>query len=1108
MPTNPTRGSSAVVELFGGPRLLHAGEPVPLSPYQTCLLAIVFGSVDERVSRSRIVNLLWEEESGKTRHRLSQLLYSFSKKPGGGLLFQARAKDVGAGVPPCAADLARFEGALDEGAYEVAAGILTRGFLAGLSVVPTRAFEEWMERTRARYRASVRRPVASEWTRLADDEAWGSAAQAATVLLRLDPTDERTLQNVLWSKGMAGRVQEALAEYGTFRERMNAGAERLEPWSPEQETRELVDRLTSLKRLSTAPPEVRDHARDIEPRFFGRAAELAKLARTLADFESPPPVTVLVTGEAGIGKTRLVEEALRGARLRGFQVLRSGSSEFERDIPLNPLLEALDHEATEDALYRLDDPWRSVLLSLMPKFHTGSGPLPEVPYVQPGALPRRTYEAILRLLSKMVLDGPLLIFLDDLQWADETSIAALEFLRRRWNGGRLVLVLALRLTDPSEEDRSQAFARSISLSEKGNHIPLEELDEGSTRALVRHVANEQVAREDQREIAELAGGNPFFTVELTYEYRQGHAAFRVAPREFLPVPVSIRQLLDRRLKGLTTAEREILDILAVYNHAVGLDDVIRLVSSNRQAAATSLDRLQELRLIHWTGNGIQIRHELIRHTVYGSLGPARQAYLHKRVGTWLFEQPSSSPDELALHFDRAGIADRALHFAVCAAERAEASGAIPEALRFLQTALENTSDPEDVAEITGRLGHLHYLHRDFERAAPILEEAANRLRTLDRTADALKTRIEHLDALSRLELLPVQEFIAKAAAIRRDARRLNNWEAVAKLLDVELHALDRLGEVRGVRRVLREAEEVLEKGPPAARCAAASALTLHFFYGSPARALDAAREAMSIARDHDLQEWILKAANRLMVTLQLQGLFESAEAKGTIRLAEDLATKSGDRHLRFGIPLNQGVWYLDIGEHDRARAYFRRASTVVDEHHTPELRAVLNVNLGELEFVTGHIRKALQHFRTALRMVDEGAPVYTTHLATAGIGLCSLRRGKLRAAEQAEESLLKESEEWVFDRFLVTLLRARLNRRRGRRAEAAQVLLDASLAIRSRFVPAWLKLTLERCRIAGTYDPEEALSAAMAGLELSQELGLRERSKQFALVRRRFTSPS
>ena len=192
------------------------------------------------------------------------------------------------------------------------------------------------------------------------------------------------------------------------------------------------------------PPEITVPP-SLEVPLCGRDEELGYLARSIfKDRRGGRRSTVIIGGEAGLGKTRLVKEALQGARFRGYRVLRARPAELERNIPLNPLLEALNQKWVGQVLLDLEDPWRSVLLSLMPQFHEGPGPLPAVPYVQPGSLPRRTYEAFFRLFRAVSEKAPTLLFVDDFQWADETSAAVLQFMHRRWPKGDLGLILTYR----------------------------------------------------------------------------------------------------------------------------------------------------------------------------------------------------------------------------------------------------------------------------------------------------------------------------------------------------------------------------------------------------------------------------------------------------------------------------------------------------------------------------------------------------------------------------------------------------------------------------------------------------------------------------------------
>jgi len=807
---------------------------------------------------------------------------------------------------------------------------------------------------------------------------------------------------------------------------------------------------------------------------------------------------VVVRGEGGIGKTRLVRESIRGAKLRGFTVLEAGSSEFERDIPLNPLLEALDRPETAEAIHELQEPWHSVILSLLPQFHREAGPLPEVPYVDPGNLPRRTYEALRRLLEMLSQRSPVLLFLDDFQWADDTSVAAVQFIRRRWKGERLVIVLAQRPAGPTPPTRSEEFTEDLVQLGEGVEIHLGELEEDAVHELIDSVVDEEIGPDIRERISLLGGRNPFFTVELAHEYVEGHLDLQPAPGEPIPVPVSIRQLLERRLAELSLLAKRILETLAVLGGRCTLAQIAELCHASPPDCADAVDRLQAARLIRWDDGGFTLRHQLVQHTVYDRLQEASRRLLHERIAEWLGSSGEVGAGELAFHFDCAGRADDALRYALEAADKAEASGAVPEAVQLLATARRNTTDPERAAEIVGRLGHLHHMHRNFNEAAPLLDVAAERFRQQDRIGDSLAAEAKKIDALSRLELLPLQDFLQKAEDLKTEAREREEWETLTQLLDIEIHTLDREGEIEGVRRVLKEAEELCDKGGPAAQCAARATLAIDAFYRNPASGIAHARRAVAIAREEKLTECFLLAISRLTLCQMIQGRFDLEDGQQLYEEVERVAETSGDLFQKFNLAGNRGIWHSDKQEFSKARLYFKRADQIIRDTPAITAKTALHLNAGECEFLARNIQGARECFHRADQLLPEAQVAkHVRELIASGIGLCALYEGQLDVARMREGEVSVEGREWVFDPFLILLFKARMHERRRELPTAIEFLREHASAIASRFVTSWLKLKEEEIRLWKKVDKTKVRATAEEGRSVAEALKLDGIRSQF-----------
>ena len=900
-PESPLRGGmpSPSLSLFGGPVLGYGSDRIALSPYQGALLGFLATEGGRGVSVARLVDTLWEPlRPGVAKHRLSQLVHTVNRKSEDGLLIAKSAERYGLSAHVVTDLDALLEG-LAQGQLEEAAEIFSRGFLSGLSKTPTDTFADWLDAMRLKLRASIRETAAARWTELTREGRWHQASGPAQVLLSLDPSDEKALQMVIRARAMSGRVKEAEAVYSSFAERAEstAGA-----WTPSNETRALFDRV---KALDPGPYHRLEQPRaeaDPRPILVGRADELAALSAAARSVAGSGLRIVVVKGEGGMGKTRLVEESLAGVALDGVRVLRGQSSEFERDIPLNPILEAFMEPEIGAHIQKLEDPWRLVLLALMPEFHHGPAPLPELPYIQPGSIPRRLFEAIRQLFVGVARDAPTIVFIDDFQWVDETSVAALEYLLRRWESEPLVLVLSVRTESLVAGGAVDRFLTDKESDDEAREFLLDELSMEAAQDLVREVARTPISATEGEEIATLGGFNPFFIIELTLEFEEGRRLPRPDLGDLIPLPFLIRQVLDQRLSQLEPDSEHALNTLSVFGRAARGHELAKLSKLTQEACVEALEQLQGFRLVKWTDHGFQVRHELIRQAVYSRLSQARKAWMHGEVARYLEQTDSAdSVGELALHYGGAEENSKALGYALEAASQAEAAGAVPEALRFLRIGRQSTEDPSQSAELIGRTAHLNYLHRDFEQAAPLLGLAADRFRQLGRIREALMAELEHLDILSQREALPTRDFLRQLQDLKQTALRQDFWEVAAKAMDTEVRLLDRAEEIEGVRRVVSEAEGLLGGMSPRAECSLLGIVAFNLYYGSPTRALEAARRGLLLAQEHGLIDEVLKSSIRLIVVMLHQGLLETREGEVAIEVAESLARRSGDLYSRFNL---------------------------------------------------------------------------------------------------------------------------------------------------------------------------------------------------------------
>ena len=872
MSPKPPASDSLFVQLFGGPRLFRSRSEIPLSPLQAGLLAMVFGADEAQLRRKETLSRLWpEEDAPKTRHRLNQLLYSFKKKTGIPEVISSTRDEISRPPAGVSTDMDEYARALLEGDFLTCTGFLEKGFALNATNTVGRNTTDWINAREAELRRVLRRQAERVWHSSMREEDWPEARKAAEALLRLAPFNEHRLQQVMEARARAGTAEEAMEAYSDFVERSKESG-----WSPGERTTVL---LNAINQMPLGPPasKAEQHQRvPPETPLLGRDEERLQLGRSLASVPEKELRAIFISGEAGIGKTRLIREVVSRLPFGGQWVLAAESAELEQLIPLNPLIEALHGKDVGDLLRHLKEPWRSVLWGVMPNHYLGEGPIPEAPHIQPGSVPRRLFEAFYQLLLSLAGTRPLVLVLEDLQWADETTLSILEFLVRRWDHGGFQLVMSARAEEIRKHPILERFLENLRGHVDTLDIRLSDLEPSDGETLIQHLTSEPLEAHEVQQLRSLAGGNPFFLIELTLEFLAGRLGPVSTPEDIVPIPLSIRQVLDRRLSQLSGNAERVLGSLAVHSRPLDLSGLAWIAQLSRPDCLSGLDQLHEFRMVADRGRTTVISHELVRQTVYQSLSNSRRAWLHNRVARHLIRtRKPAPPDDLAVHFHHAGSRDEAKLYASEAAARAEASGAIPEALRFLRIAREHSDDPEVIADLIGQMGHLNYLHQNLEEAAPLLEIAAQRFRRQGDQARALKAEVERIDCLAKAGFLPGTECLEELDRLKTEARKAKLWGVFTRTLDVEIHHLDHSGHQEAVRKVLLEARDCSNQGGPEAQCRACAILALNLYYGSPEDGLRAARDAVRLAMNTEDSDLQLHALNRLIVVLLYQGKLNS-----------------------------------------------------------------------------------------------------------------------------------------------------------------------------------------------------------------------------------------
>jgi DNA-binding SARP family transcriptional activator/tetratricopeptide (TPR) repeat protein len=483
--------------------------------------------------------------------------------------------------------------------------------------------------------------------------------------------------------------------------------------------------------------------------LVGRGAQLEELERWWVGTDRER--ALLLSGEAGIGKSRLLAEQARRVHQTGAIVL-AGRAPEETVVPFQPFLEAIGHyahDAGEPALRAALSGWGPELARLVPEIGRRLPEFESAPAGDPETDRYRLFEAVVTLLGAIAASEPLLLVLDDLHWADRPTLQLLRHLTRSPLAARVKILGAYRLGEPLPAPLESAVAE---LGRDGllRTLQVGGLPESEAAELVTLRAGGTPPHGLMRALYAETEGSPLFLQELVrHLVDSGVTPDQAGPGELARVglPEGVRGLISRRLARVTPDCLEWLRVASVIGpefegellEAVLDFDDQRYEVALEEALAAGL--VVESAVVH---GGYVFGHALIRETLYDGMSSHRVRRLHHRVGIELEQRETHEIGALALHFARAGEradSDRAIAYALSAGAQATEMVAHEEAAVHYERALEVLARAHpDAAErrlaLLLELGQAHVRAGERPAAWAVFVEAAELAEALG-DADAL-----------------------------------------------------------------------------------------------------------------------------------------------------------------------------------------------------------------------------------------------------------------------------------------------------------------------------------------------------------------------------------
>ncbi|MBV9282462.1 MAG: AAA family ATPase, partial [Chloroflexi bacterium] len=751
------QGSGLDVAVLEAPDVRFDGRRLTFPTRKTLALLIYLAVEGGPQRRDSLAVLLWPDSDEEHARRSLRITLTFlravMREAGGDRWLTADRDTVELAGSPFALDLdvlcrgyesARRPGGPDVPALPAASQVYRGDFLAGFSLPDAPEFDTWVSLQRE---LSYRRAetVFERLTQtLADAGDLAAAIEAAARRLAHDPLSEGAYRSLMRLYLAADNRGAALQAYHACRRMLadELGAE------PSPETEALAARIRHIR--DARPPRTRGRAAGgiAAIPFVGRGEEHARLMAEFRLAGREGPRFIVLEGDAGIGKSRLLQAFLRSARAEGAEILIGRGYEVGGRPPFHPLVEALTPAI--DGVTHLEDllpdVWLAELSRLLLQVRERRPDLPArtTPWEE-GSGQGRLYEALARLLLALTRDAPIVLSIDDLQWADAATLDVLPFLFRRFSGMPLLVILAVRSGEVSETAGPHDWLRALRQEFPATTIELGPLHDEDTGRLVGSLLNRPAGLETPdvpivpaalaplaEWVTAQAGGYPLFVVEtvrgliergvLRYDPAEGWQPGTNLTSELRDfIAPRVREIIEGRVARLGDAAQRMAKAAAVLGGGTTFASLWAVARMDEEEALAALDNLVEHHILRETGGYYWFSHDLIRQAVYRRVGEARRIVWHRRALDVLSGEgrPAS---ELVPHALAANLTRRSAELSVAAGDEALRLFAAQDAVAHYQTALRLARDSQQRAHLAAQLGAAYVLASDYHSAREMFAE--------------------------------------------------------------------------------------------------------------------------------------------------------------------------------------------------------------------------------------------------------------------------------------------------------------------------------------------------------------------------------------------------
>ena len=827
-------------------------------------------------------------------------------------------------------------------------------------------------------------------------------------------------------------------------------------------------------------------------RFVGRTRELQELSGLLDDAAAGRPRVVAISGEAGVGKTTLISRLEPEVRLHGGSLVVGRCREAGSQSPYAP--------------------WAEVVAALRRIGDVDTGEWQELPRVVPALGANgggttaahsgsryRLLDEIAHFLRLAARRRPLVVVIDDVQWADSATWDALETVTQQLDGDRILVCLTIRSEEAGGEplERRSRLARSAAFRE----IPLPLLTRDELKQWMEAAFHRQdVGREMLAFLYRQTQGNPLLVVQVLRTLLDEGAMWDSGERwEWRPVselrlPLSVTDLIARRLSRLSPPSHALLGAAAVVGREFDLELAAAAADAEPAALLQAVDEGGRASLVRPApergADRYAFAHALLAEALREAMPPRQRRRVHQRVAEALARRTPDAHAEIATHYDRAGDAPNAYRTALLAAAAARKVYAHQEATEFLRLAERHATTPPQLAEVRAQLAEIAEALGRYDEAEALCGQAIDWFAGEGDAVRALPLR-RMRERLRGLLGRPAAQMLEACLALDAEARALGEDGERVALLTMLSQTHGRLGDAAAAEALARECVALAERvGDPSLLADSVNRLGVTLEGRSLEGAMECYRRALALYEAAGDVRGQASCHNNLGIVLTHRGEWEAAQE--ALARAIVLGRRAGTPDLWGLFSLNLGVMQLKSGEYDRARELFGEALAIFAEVKNSERQLYALYNLAHLDRERGEYESAAELYDVARSLARRIGQSDVELGAVAGAGLARLRQGKHDEAAAAYAETTAHSaarREWFQGRELIEALAVQVEGARGDPAGAAARFDRAQALADGMDVYSAIWLGAECAEVLRAHDPAHLAAVVARYAERAATLG-------------------